>query len=81
MEASNIKHKKKRTNWRALRGTNGDRVEDLRGALEYEPALVFREERLNPCYEIGGDPPFGEHASQLVGTDIVRTTFDVEEKS
>ena len=53
----------------------------LGGALEDELALVFGEERLNPCYEVGGDPPFGEEASHLVGTAIVQTTFDVQEKS
>jgi len=48
VEAGTIKHKQKRRNWRALRGTNGDRAEELRCALEDEPALAFGEERLNP---------------------------------
>jgi len=81
VEASNIKHKKKRKDSRALRGTNGNWEEDRRGTLEDEPALAFVEERLNPCYKVGRDPPIGEDASQFVGTEVVITTFDVQEKS
>jgi len=81
VEASNIKHKAKRRNWRALRGTKGDQEENLRGALEDESALAFREERLNPCHRMGGDPLLGDNASMLVGTVIVKTTFDIQEES
>ena len=81
MEVSNIKYKKKRRNWRVLSGINHDWEEDLRGALEDELPLAFEEERLNLCYKVGGDPPFGEDASRFVGTEVVKTTFDVQEKS
>jgi len=58
-----------------------DRAEDLRCVFEDESALVFGEEGLNPCHKIGGDHPFGEDSSQLLGADIVKTTLDVQEKS
>jgi len=81
VEAGNIEHKKKRRNRRTLRGTEGDWPEHLSSALEDKSALVFGEERLNPRNEIGGDPAFSKDISQLVGADIVKTTFDVQEES
>ena len=81
MKASNVEHKEKRRNWGALRGTNYHLSEDLRSAWEDEPALTFGEEQLDPCYEVCGDPRFGEDCSQLVGPDVVKTTFGVQEES
>jgi len=81
LEAGYIKHKKKRRNRRALRGANRDWVEKLRHALENESALAFGEERLNPGNQIGGDTSFGEGIGQLLSADIVKTTFDIQEKS
>jgi len=48
VEASYVEHKKEGTNRRALRGANSDRAKNLRWALEYESALAFGEERLDP---------------------------------
>jgi len=48
VEAGYGEHKKEGRNWRALRGANSDRAENLRCALEYESALAFGEERLDP---------------------------------
>jgi len=76
-----MKHKNKGRNRRALRGTNSDRAEDPWHTLEDESALTSGEERLNPGNQIGGDPSFGEDTGQLVGTDIVKTTIDIQEES
>jgi len=81
VEAGYVKHKEKRRNPRALRGANSHWAKDLWCALEDESALVSGEERLNPGNQIGGDRSFGEDTSQLVCTDIVKTTFDIQEKS
>ena len=81
MEAGYIKQKKKRRYRRALRGANRDRAESLRRPLEYESALAFGEERLNPGDQVGGDTSSGEDIGQLVCTDIVKTTFDIQEES
>jgi len=81
VEAGNIEHKKKRRNRRTLRGTDGDRAKDLRGALKAESALVFGAESLNPRNEVSGDPPFSKDISQLVGTEIVKATHNIQEKS
>jgi len=81
VEAGYINQKEKRRNRRALRGANSDRAKDLWRAMEDESALAIGEERLNPGNQIGGDPSFGEHYSQPVCTDIVKTTFDVQEGS
>jgi len=81
VEAGYLKHKKKRRNGRALRGANRDRAENYRRTLENMLALVFREERLDPGNQIGGDSPFGEGIGQLVRAAIVKTSFDVQEKS
>jgi len=81
VEAGYIKHKKKRGNWRALRGANCDRAENLRRALENKSALGFGEERINPGNQIGGDASFGEGIGQLVSANIVKTSFDIQEKS
>jgi len=81
VEAGNIEHKKKRRNQRTLRGTDGDRAKDLEGALEDESALAFGEERLNSHNEVSGVPPFSKDISQLVGTNIVKATLDIQEKS
>jgi len=81
VEAGNIEHKKRRRHQRTLRGTEGDRAKDLRGALVDESALGFGEERLNPCNEVSGDPPFSKNISQLVGADIVKATSHVQETS
>jgi len=81
VEAGYIEHKKQRRNRRAWRGANRDRAESLRRSLENELALAFREERLIPGNQIGGDTFFGEGIGQLVSADIVKTTFDIEEKS
>jgi len=81
VEAGYVKHEEKRRNRRALRGANRDRAKNLWCALEDETALATGEERLNPGNQIGGDPSFGEDASQLVCTDIVKTTFDVQDES
>ena len=81
MEAGYIKPEEKGRNRRALRGANSDWAKDLRCTLEDETALATGEERLNPGNKIGGDPSFGEDAGQLICTDIVKTTFDVQEKS
>jgi len=81
VEAGYIKHKQERTNWRALRSANSDRAETLRPALENESALAFREERLDPGNQVGGDPSSGEDGSQLVCADVVKSTFDIQEES
>ena len=81
MEAGYIKHKKEGRNRRALRGANRDWAANPRHALEYETALAFGEERLDPGDQVGGDTPFGEDIGQLVCTDIVKTTFDILEES
>jgi len=81
VEAGYIQHKKKRRNRRALRGANRDWAESFRRALENETALAFGEERLNPGNQIGGDTSSGEGSGQLVSADIVKTTFDIQEKS
>jgi len=81
MEAGYIKHKEKTRNQRVLRGANSDQAEDLWCPLEDEPALASGEKRLNPGNQIGGDPSFGEDASQLVCTHIVKSTFDIQEES
>jgi len=74
-------HKMKRRNRRTRSGANRDRAENLRRALENESALAFGEERLIPGNQIGGDTSFGEGIGQLVSTDIVKPTFDIQEKS
>jgi len=79
--AGYIKHKKKERNGRALRGANGDRAEILRRTLENKLALAFGEERLDPGNQIGRDTSFGEGIGQLVSADIVKTSFDIQEKS
>jgi len=61
--------------------TDDNRAKDLRGALEDESALAFGEERPNPRNEVSGDSPFSKDISQLLGTDIVKATFDIQEKS
>jgi len=72
---------KNRTYWRALRGANCDRAENLRRALQYESALAFGQERLDPGDQVGGDTSFAEDIGQLVSTDIVNTPFDIQEES
>jgi len=81
VEAGYIKPQKKRRNTRALRGANRDGAEKFRRGLENETGLAFGEERLNPGNPIGGDISFGEGIGQLVSADIVKTTFDIQEKS
>jgi len=81
VQAGYIKHKKKTRYRRALRGANRDWAENLRRALENESALAFGEERLNSGNQIGGDTSFGEDIGQLVCTDIVKTTFVIQEES
>jgi len=75
------KHKKERRNQRALRSANSDRAENLSHALEYESALAFQEERLDPGNQVRGDTSSGEDSSQLVCADIVKSTFDIQEES
>jgi len=81
VEASYIKHKKKRRTRRALRGANSDRAENIRRALEYELALAFGEERLDPGKQVGGDTSLGEDNRHLICADMVRTSIDIQEKS
>ena len=81
MEASYIKDKKEWRNRRALRSANSDQAANLRHALEYESALAFGEERLDPCNQLGGDTSSGEDSSQLVCADVVKSTFDIQEES
>jgi len=81
MEGSYIKHKKKRRNRRPMRGANSDWAESLRCTLEYESALVFGEERLDPCNQVSGDTSSSEDRSHLVCADVVKSTFDIEEES
>ena len=81
LEAGYIKHKKKRRNRRAFRGANRNQAENHRHSLEYKSALAFREERLDPGDHLGGDTSFGEDIGQLVCTDIVKTTIDIQEES
>ena len=81
MEAGYVKHKKERRNWRALRGANSERAENLRRSLENESALAFAEERLDPGNQISGDTSSGEDSSQLVCADVVKSTFDIQEES
>jgi len=81
VEASYIKHKQKRRNRRALRGSDRNRAESLWRTLENESALGFGEERLNPGNQVGGDASFGEDIGQLVSAAIVKTDFDIQEKS
>ena len=80
MEAGYIKQKKKRRKRRALRGANSNRAEDPWRGLEDESALASGEELLNPGNHIGGDPSLSKDTSQLVCTDIVKTTFDIQEE-
>jgi len=81
VEAGYIQHKKKRRNGRTLRGANSDRAENLRCTLEYELALAFGEERLDPGNQVNGDTSSGEDHSQLVCADVVKSTFDIQEES
>jgi len=81
VEAGHIKHIKERGNWRALRSATSDRGENLRRALEYESALVFGEERLDPVNQVHGDTSSGEDGSQPVCADVVKCTFDIQEES
>ena len=81
VEAGYIEHKKERRNRRALRGANSDWAEDLRCALEYESALVSGEERLDPGNQVSGDTSSDEDSSQLVCTDVVKSTCDIQEES
>jgi len=81
VEAGYIKHKMKRRYPRALRGANRARAENPRCPLEYESALAFGEERVDPGDQVGGDTPFGEDTGQVVCADIVKTTFDIQEES
>jgi len=80
VEAGYIKHKKKRRNGRALRGGNLDRAENLRRTLEDKSRLAFGEERLDPGNQIGRETSFGEGIGQLVSADIVKTSYDIQEK-
>jgi len=59
-----------------LGSANRNRAEDLRGTLENETTLGFREERLYPSNQVGRDPPFGEEAGNLVCADMVETPFN-----
>jgi len=81
VEAGNIQHKEKRRNPGALSGTNHDQEQNLRGILEDESTLASGEEGLDPPYQISRTPPFGVDTSQLVGTDIVKTPFDIQKKT
>jgi len=81
MEASYIKHKKKRRNGRALRGAKSDRAGNLRCTLEYKSALAFGEETLDPGNQVRGDTSSGEDRSQLVCADVVKSPFDLQEDS
>ena len=78
MKAGYIEHKQKRRNGRALSGANSDRGENLRCTLEYESALAFGEERLDPGNQVSGDTSSGEDSSQLVCADVVKSTFDMQ---
>ena len=80
MEAGYIKQKQERRYRRALRRANSHRAENLRRALEYESALAFGEERLDPGNQVRGDTSSGEDGSQLVCADVVKSTFDIQEK-
>jgi len=80
VEAGNVEHKEKRRNRGDLRGANSHWAEDIRGALEDEPTLAFGEDRLDPCYEVGGNPPSRKDTSQPVSTDVIKTIFDVQEE-
>ena len=81
MQAGYIKHKKEGRNRRVLRSANSDRAESLRRALEYESALAFGEERLDPGNHVRGDTSSGEDSGQLVCADVVKSTFDIQEES
>ena len=81
VDAGYIEHKKKRRNWRTLRGANSDRAKNLRCTLEYESALVFGQERLDPGNQVSGDTSSGEDHSQLVCGHVVKSTFDIQEES
>jgi len=60
---------------------HSDRTENLRPALEYESALAFGEEGLDPGNQVGGDTSSGEDSSQLVCGDVVKSAFDIQEES
>ena len=81
MEAGYIKHKNEMRNRRALRSANSDRAENLRRTLEYESALVLGEERLDPGNLASRDTSSGEDSCQFVCTDVVKTTFAVQQES
>jgi len=81
VEAGYVKHKNESRNRSALRGANSDRANNLRRALEYVLALAFGEERLDPGNQVRGDTTPGEDSSQLVCTDVVKSTFDIQEES
>jgi len=78
VEAGYIKHKMERRNQRALRGANSDRAENLRSALEYESALAFGEDRLDPGNQVRGDTSSGKDSSQPVCAEVVKSTFDIQ---
>ena len=63
-----------------MRRANSHRAENLRRSLEYESALPFGEERLDPGNQVRGDTSSGEDGSQLVCAEVVKSTFDVQEK-
>ena len=77
VEAGYIKHKKKRRKSRALRAANNDWAESLGCTMEDETALAFGEERLDSGNQIGQNTSSGEGTSQLICTDIVKTTFNI----
>jgi len=81
VEAGYIKHKEVRRNRRALSSANSDGAKNLWRALEYESALVFGEERLDPGNQVRGDTSSGEDGSQPVWADDVKSTFDIQKES
>ena len=42
---------------------------------------MFGEERLDPGNQVSGDTSSGKDSSQLVCTDIIKSTFDIQEES
>ena len=80
MQVGYIQHKQERRNRRALRRANSHGAENLGRGLKYESALAFGEERIEPGNQVRGDTSPGQDGSQLVCADVVKSTFDIQEK-
>ena len=46
--------------------------------MEYESALAFGEDRLDPGNQVRGDTSSGKDSSQPVCAEVVKSTFDIQ---